>query len=232
MAEKQDYYQVLGIERTASVDDIKKAAKKAILQYHPDKFRNATKPEQDAASEKFLLIKEASEVLSDASKRGIYDQYGHKGLENVKNGAGASSGQSYTQAAGLNLNKPRTVMTEDNLFDFFDKRAASHEKTGSENTGGNYDRKKAAEERLKRRGLSTETPATNTTTTAPVEKTSNINETFKDVSEKIVTAAEKVGTVSVPLDTLEKFRENLNELLKVVDTAIAAQKKKGPGFNP
>ena len=76
MAIKKDYYQVLGLSRNASADEIKKAYRKLAFQYHPD--RN---PENGAA-ERFKEVKEAYEVLSDPEKRARYDQFGHAGVEN------------------------------------------------------------------------------------------------------------------------------------------------------
>ncbi len=81
--QKRDYYEVLGLERSASLDDIKKAYRKAALQYHPD--RNPNNPE---AEELFKQCSEAYAVLSDSDKRRRYDQFGHAGME----GGGAGPG--------------------------------------------------------------------------------------------------------------------------------------------
>ena len=72
---KRDYYEVLGVSKDASADDIKKAYRKAAMKYHPD--RN---PGDKTAEEKFKEAGEAYEVLSDADKRARYDQYGFAGL--------------------------------------------------------------------------------------------------------------------------------------------------------
>lgn len=72
---KQDYYEVLGIEKGASEDDIKKAYRKMAMQYHPD--RNQGDKE---AEEKFKIAAEAYEVLSDTDKRARYDRFGHQGM--------------------------------------------------------------------------------------------------------------------------------------------------------
>ena len=72
---KRDYYEVLGVPRSASLDDIKKAYRKLAMQYHPD--RN---PNSKAAEEKFKEINEAYEVLSNEEKRARYDRFGHAGV--------------------------------------------------------------------------------------------------------------------------------------------------------
>jgi molecular chaperone DnaJ len=77
MAVKRDYYEVLGVPRDASPEDIKKAFRKLAFQYHPDRNRD------DGASEKFKEVNEAYEVLSDADKRASYDRFGHSGAEGL-----------------------------------------------------------------------------------------------------------------------------------------------------
>ena len=76
MSDKRDYYEVLGVERTASADEIRKAYKREALKHHPD--RN---PGDAGAEAKFKSVNEAYQVLSDDEKRQIYDQFGHAGLE-------------------------------------------------------------------------------------------------------------------------------------------------------
>jgi molecular chaperone DnaJ len=78
MATQLDYYEILGIEREASTDQIKSAYRKLALQYHPD--RNPANKHE--AEERFRQATEAYSVLSDAQKRQIYDRYGHAGLNN------------------------------------------------------------------------------------------------------------------------------------------------------
>jgi len=72
MENKRDYYEVLGVSKTATADEIKKAYRKKAIQFHPDK-----NPGNKEAEEKFKEAAEAYEVLSDSDKRARYDQFGH-----------------------------------------------------------------------------------------------------------------------------------------------------------
>ena len=96
MAEKRDYYEVLGLQKGASADDIKSAYRKAALKWHPDRWVSGTDAEKKTAEEKFKEASEAYSVLSDPDKRAKYDQFGFAGLD----GAGA---QDWSQGFG-NLN--------------------------------------------------------------------------------------------------------------------------------
>ena len=87
--EKRDYYEVLGVAKNATAEEIKKAYRKKAIQYHPDK-----NPGNKEAEEKFKEAAEAYEVLSDADKRARYDQFGHQGLGGAAGGGFSGGGMS------------------------------------------------------------------------------------------------------------------------------------------
>ena len=93
---KRDYYEILGVSRNASAEEIKKAYRRLALKYHPD--RNPTNRKE--AEEKFKEISEAYEVLSDSQKRAKYDQFGHEGLRS-EFGAGGFRWENFTHFEDL-----------------------------------------------------------------------------------------------------------------------------------
>ena len=88
---KRDFYEILGVTKSASADEIKKAYRKTAMQYHPD--RN---PGDKAAEEKFKEAAEAYDVLSNPEKKSRYDQFGHSGM-------GAGGGGGYGGFGGMNM---------------------------------------------------------------------------------------------------------------------------------
>ncbi len=92
---KKDYYEVLGVSKNASDDEIKKAYRKLAVKYHPDK-----NPGNKEAEEKFKEISEAHEVLSDKQKRARYDQFGHAGV----GGNGSMGGNPFQGGGFQNFN--------------------------------------------------------------------------------------------------------------------------------
>ncbi len=103
MAEKTDYYELLGLAKGATAEEIKKAYRKMAVKYHPDK-----NPGDKAAEEKFKEVSEAYEVLSDDSKRAQYDQFGHAAFGH---GRGAGGGYGGGGFGGIDLEEAlRTFM--------------------------------------------------------------------------------------------------------------------------
>lgn len=93
---KRDYYEVLGVSRSASADELKKAFRKLAMQFHPDK-----NPGDKKSEEKFKEINEAYEILSDAQKRQAYDQFGHMGAQGgFRPGSNPFEGFSRRQSGG------------------------------------------------------------------------------------------------------------------------------------
>ena len=97
MANKRDYYEVLGVAKNASEDDIKKSYRKLAVQYHPDK-----NPNDAQAAEKFREATEAYEVLKDDNKRRQYDQFGHAAFDNS---GGGGFGGGWSGMGGMDLNE-------------------------------------------------------------------------------------------------------------------------------
>src|SRR5206468_4035224 len=93
---KRDYYEVLGVARTATEDEIKKAYKKLALKHHPD--RNPDDPKRSA--ERFRELSEAYQILCDPERRSVYDRFGHAAFEQGAPGGGFDFGSGFEDIIG------------------------------------------------------------------------------------------------------------------------------------
>ena len=121
---KRDYYEVLGVDKSASADEIKKAYRKKAIQYHPDK-----NPGDKEAEEKFKEAAEAYEVLSNPDKRARYDQFGHAGVD----GAAGAGGFGGFGGQGMSM---------DDIFSMFGDIFGGHGGFGGFGGGGGQTRQR------------------------------------------------------------------------------------------
>lgn len=245
MSNKPDYYQILGVAKTTPIDEIKKAYDKIVMRNHPDRLRHKqdmSEADKAKANQLFKYATDAWKILSDPKLRGTYDTYGHEGLERIKDG-GSTPSTGYKTSIDLT---PRRVPTDDEVTDFFAKRTGNSSSSSSSSSSSTpadieADRARAREERQRRQreerearrraeeGGSPYTPPSATQTPSAATD-------FRDVAEKVSDAADKLrqtvnGSVSIPLEALENFRDNLRDFMNEVDKAIA-RAKKGPGYRP
>ncbi|XP_017262252.1 dnaJ homolog subfamily B member 6b isoform X2 [Kryptolebias marmoratus] len=103
-----EYYQILGVRKSATQEDIKKAYRKLALKWHPDKNPD----NKDEAEKKFKELSEAYEVLSDENKRSIYDRYGKEGLSGGGGGGGGGGGHYDHFGGGFTFRNPEDVFRE------------------------------------------------------------------------------------------------------------------------
>ncbi len=124
---KRDYYEVLGVSKTASTDEIKKAYRKVAMQFHPD--RN---PGDKAAEEKFKEAAEAYEILSDADKKAQYDRYGHAGVSGAGRGGFGGGGSGSMNMDDI-FSQFGDIFGEDLFGNFF---GGNQRRSGSQRSRG------------------------------------------------------------------------------------------------
>lgn len=120
---KKDYYEVLGVAKSASADEIKKAFRKAAIKYHPDK--------EGGDETKFKEINEAYEVLSNPDKRQRYDQFGHAGVGGAAGGAGGAYGAGFGGFEGFGGQRVNVDFGDLGLGDIFESFFGGQASSGS-----------------------------------------------------------------------------------------------------
>jgi molecular chaperone DnaJ len=129
MSTKRDFYEILGVSKTASADEIKKAYRKVAMQFHPD--RN---PGNKEAEEKFKEAAEAYEVLSDADKKAQYDRYGHAGVSG--NGRGGFGGGGHNMNMDDIFSQFGDIFGDDSPFGSFFGGGGGQRRGGGGRTRG------------------------------------------------------------------------------------------------
>lgn len=125
-ATKKDYYEILGVARSADADEIRKAYRRLARKYHPD-----LNPGDKAAEERFKNVQEAYDILNDEKKRAVYDQYGFYSDNIPPNGAGASTGPGGMNFEGFDFAEYLRQQQQ--------QRSAGHEESeGFAGTGGSF----------------------------------------------------------------------------------------------
>ncbi len=255
MSQKPDYYAVLGVDKTAPLEEIKRAYSKAVMKYHPDRMLKKSAEEKAEAQVKFQGIEDAYKVLSDTNKRNTYDSYGHEGLDRLASGQSAGTGSSFVDLAGPGVK--RRAASEDELFDFFrPKTTPETPAVGTPEAPVSASDAAAARRarRESRHGAPTpgvaesitsgvtisrppadpvgkpSAPAAKPARQEPAPKTAggfDFAGVTKDVraTQDGLAQVNRAGMAEVPLDTLERFRDNLQDMLKVVDEAIARTRR-------
>src|SRR3989338_7072976 len=115
MAAKSDYYDILGVSKGASAEEIKKAYRKQALEWHPDRHKD----DKEAAEKRFKEINEAYQVLSDPQKRSQYDQFGSAGQSFAQGFGGQTGPFTYTWSTSGGGN-PFTNVDFGDPFDIFE----------------------------------------------------------------------------------------------------------------
>ncbi len=231
MSEKPDYYEVLGVAKTATVEEIKKAHQKIAMRCHPDRLRlrtDMTDQEKEEAAQKLKWATEAEKVLCDPQKRNIYDSFGHKGIENLKTNGGTSA-----RSDGSDLRKPTNYTPED-TFSFFDRMAEKRQEApaddGRPRLTPEERRQRAAEERQARREAERRARQERMSGNQD-SKPSSPADIFNDAAEKaaeelVETLKQAMADEGINIESLQKMAFHLQGFLDEANKVIRTVKDK------
>lgn len=229
MAE-QDYYQVLGIDRDAGEEQIKKAYRKIAMKCHPDRQNGKSDEEKAQASQRFELAREASEVLSNPTYRSAYDRGGVQAVQKLKNAAanggyGGSTARGMTEEeAGFNR-KPMSVNDLENFFGV---------DTDDNQTTERRPRKTAEERRAARnarRGIKTghtSAPATKQDDNSAGASFNDVSQSMRQTTDKMRQIQENAKNITLPVQELNDLKDALDDMGQEVDRLIRIAKKNTP----
>lgn len=240
MSKKADFYDVLGVSKAATPEEIAKAFKRIVFATHTDKLKDMSENDKKQALEKLQAATDANDVLSNPDKRRMYDQYGHAGLDNM--GKISSGGHTSREPS------PVRMPTFDEAARFFGVNTQGDEGDDDEVSGEKpqpVDASEAARIRAEKRAArrngesvgvkqytpppASATPISRPAAPAPRAPTpvSKPSTSFGGVAEDMRRVGEGLQKAEVPLEALEQFRDNVRDFLAVLDQAVAKAKPSG-----
>jgi curved DNA-binding protein CbpA len=218
--QKPDLYAVLGLNKTATVEQIETAAKMIILTCHPDRVKNLPEAERKQKEQRYKDAVLAKDILTDSTKRASYDSGGHPALERLANGG---SGFSQSRPAGDAGSQPRAPARASSFSDMMDFLARQgrpvNTRTSTPTRPQPVVPNPTEKIDLKRQGLPV--PGEDSGVPAPAAIT--------DVQAPLARAKAVLDSgTAVPLDVLAALRQNLSDALAATDRRIAAAKPQPP----
>lgn len=231
MAE-QDYYQVLGIDRDAGEEQIKKAYRKIAMKCHPDRQNGKSDAEKAQAAERFELAREASEVLSNPTYRTAYDRGGVQAVQKLKNAA-ANGGYGGSTARGMtedDIGFDRRPMSVDDLEIYFGVDTDSYDKPAERKPSKTSEEfRKKREARRARKTGNTSAPVSKQDDSAVAADTFNdVSQSMRQTTDKMRQIQENGQNITLPVCELQDLKDALDDMGQEVDRLIRMGKKNAP----